>query len=149
MLLGVVGSARSRALRRGRVRQPDQFSFSWLFAFTFFFTILVPAAFSGSIVHHATDAEWSVVVRRQMENVAMLMPVMLVFFIPILIFRRQLYEWMTLHRELIPCSTPSEPYLNGILPRPLHFLFRLFRLRDAALSALFSIAGSGWNPAYT
>ncbi len=50
-----------------------QFSFSWLFAFAFFFT-LIAGCFFWIIVHHVTDAEWSVVVRRQLENLALLMP---------------------------------------------------------------------------
>ena len=34
------------------------------------------------LVHHATDAEWSVMVRRVLENVAILVPVTLLFFLP-------------------------------------------------------------------
>ncbi|MEP6955533.1 MAG: hypothetical protein ABI883_01810, partial [Chthoniobacterales bacterium] len=46
------------------------------------------------IVHHAVDAEWSVVVRRQWENIACLLPLMALFFIPVLLLRHYLYEWM-------------------------------------------------------
>ena len=68
-----------------------QFSFSWLFAFSYFFTLLA-GCFFWIIVHHVTDAEWSVVVRRQLENLAILIPVMALFFIPVLIFRHHLYQ---------------------------------------------------------
>src|SRR5256885_3908286 len=76
----------------GAFVSPHQFSFSWLFAFAFYFTLLA-GCFFWIIVHHVTDAEWSVVVRRQLENLAMLLPLMAVFFIPILLFRHHLYEW--------------------------------------------------------
>ena len=34
-------------------------------------------------MHHATDADWSVVVRRQLENIGALLVVLAVFLIPI------------------------------------------------------------------
>ncbi|HEY2123685.1 MAG TPA: hypothetical protein VGH07_08830, partial [Chthoniobacterales bacterium] len=49
-----------------------QFAFSYLFAFLYFFTILI-GSFFWIIVHHATDSGWGVVVRRQMENLASLL----------------------------------------------------------------------------
>ena len=72
---------------------PHQFSYSWLFAFVFFFT-LCAGCFFWTIVHHATDANWSVVVRRQLENIAVLLGALAVLFIPILLLRRHLYSWM-------------------------------------------------------
>jgi hypothetical protein len=64
-----------------------------LFAFVFFFT-LCAGCFFWTIVHHATDADWSVVVRRQLENIAVLLGVLAVLFIPILLLRHHLYSWM-------------------------------------------------------
>ncbi len=58
-----------------------KFAFSYLFAFFFFLTICMGGLF-WTLVHHAMDAEWSVVVRRQLENLASLLPVMGVLFIP-------------------------------------------------------------------
>ncbi len=79
---------------------PSLFAHSWLFAFFFGFTILV-GAFFWNCVHHATDAEWSVVVRRQIENIASLLKWGLVIFAPIalvcIIKPGLLYQWMTLH----------------------------------------------------
>ena len=68
-LVGLVGLGLSVV---GAFVSPEQFSFSWLFAFAFYFTIS-PAVFFWIIVHHVVDAEWSVVVRRQLENLAMLL----------------------------------------------------------------------------
>jgi len=79
----------------GALVNPHQFSYSWLFAFAFFFT-LCAGCFFWTIVHYATDAEWSVVVRRQLENIAVLLGVLAHFFVPILLLRRHLYAWMVI-----------------------------------------------------
>ena len=78
-LIGIVGLVLSFI---GAFRSPVQFSYSWLFAFIFFFTLCIGCLF-WTIVHHVVDAEWSVVVRRQLENIALLLPVLGVLFLPI------------------------------------------------------------------
>ena len=90
---------------------PAQFSFSWLFAFAFYFT-LCAGCFFWTIVHHATDAEWSVVVRRQLENIAVLLAVLAVFFLPILLLRHHLYEWMDIPPGKDPALDTKRAYLN-------------------------------------
>ena len=77
----------------GGVAYSQQFAFSWLFAFAFFFTILAGSLF-WVLVHHAVDADWSVVVRRQLENVAWLFPVIALLFIPIVLHAPALFKWM-------------------------------------------------------
>lgn len=57
----------------GAFLSPQQFSFSWLFGFAFYFTVFSGCLF-WIIVHYATDAEWTVVVRRQLENIVALFP---------------------------------------------------------------------------
>jgi hypothetical protein len=71
-----------------------QFAFSWLFAFIYFFTILIGCLF-WILVHHATDSGWGIVVRRQMENLAALLPWMILFFIPLVLFRFDIWNWLT------------------------------------------------------
>jgi len=71
---------------------PAQFGYSWLVAFMYFFTVTVGALF-WVLVHHATDAEWSVLVRRVLENLATLLPIALLFFIPALIFAGHIWSW--------------------------------------------------------
>lgn len=78
--IGIVGSLIGLAVPAWRA----QFAFSWLFGFTYFFTIAVGCLF-WTCLHHATDAEWSVVVRRVLENLARLLPYFALFFIPVLI----------------------------------------------------------------
>src|SRR5580700_7392032 len=66
----------------GAYIEPEQFAFSWLFGFAVVFT-LCAGCFFWTIVHYATDAEWTVVVRRQLENIAVLFGILALFFIPI------------------------------------------------------------------
>ncbi|MDQ6808879.1 MAG: hypothetical protein M3Z64_05565 [Verrucomicrobiota bacterium] len=113
----------------GGLVAPHQFSYSWLFGFAFFFTLLV-GCFFWIIVHHVVDAEWSVVVRRQQENIAMLLPVMTLFFIPIILLRHHLYEWMNLPLGHDPRLDAKRAYLN------LPFFF----LRALGYFVFFSVA---------
>src|SRR5437868_6300206 len=92
-LLGAIAVVSLVRCLVGAFVNPHQFSYSWLFAFVFFFT-LCAGCFFWTIVHHATDADWSVVVRRQLENIAVLLGVLAVLFIPILLLRHHLYLWM-------------------------------------------------------
>ena len=149
LLLAVVGVISLGLCVVGAFVDRMQFSYSWLFAFAFFFT-LIAGCFFWIIVHHVTDAEWSVVVRRQLENLALLMCVMLVFFLPILIFRRQLYEWMTIAPGVDHLLDAKRPYLNWhfFLVRSL-FYFTFF-ICATLLFRRFSIRQDrDGNPAYT
>src|SRR6266550_4018827 len=85
LLLGSVALVALVLCAVGAVVNPHQFSYSWLFAFAVFFT-LCAGCFFWTIVHHATDAEWSVVVRRQLENIASLMAVLVRAFITFFFF---------------------------------------------------------------
>src|SRR6202158_5691868 len=96
MLLGIVAFVGLALCGAGAAIDPHQFSYSWLFAFAFFFT-LCAGCFFWTIVHYATDAEWSVVVRRQLENIAVLLAVMAVFFLPILFFLHHFYLLLYIH----------------------------------------------------
>jgi hypothetical protein len=79
----------------GSFSATKQFAFSWLFAFSFFFTISAGALF-WILVHHAVDADWSVVVRRQLENIAWLFPILAILFIPIVLNAPYLFKWMSI-----------------------------------------------------
>jgi hypothetical protein len=88
-----------------------QFAFSWLFAAFYFFTICIGALF-WTCLHHATDAEWSVVVRRQMENIAKLLPWFALIFVPILICRSDLWDWWEKAPGVDPVLDGKSGYLN-------------------------------------
>src|SRR5437868_4159873 len=95
----------------GAFVNPHQFSYSWLFAFAFFFT-LCAGCFFWTIVHHATDADWSVVVRRQLENIGALLVVLAILFVPILLLRRHLYSWMDIPPGVEHSLDAKRAYLN-------------------------------------
>src|SRR5213082_243576 len=104
----------------GALKDQPQFSFSWLFAFIYFFTLCCGCLF-WTIVHHATDAEWSVVVRRQLENIALLLFALFLFAMPILILRHHLFEWMNIAPGVNPVLDSKREYLNWPF-----FAFRAF-----------------------
>jgi len=111
LITGLVAPAGSE-LRR-------QFAFSWLFAFIYFFTILIGCLF-WILVHHATDSGWGIVVRRQMENLAALLPWMVLFFIPLVLFRFEIWNWLTAkdHLEANPALEDKigyfEPHFGSV-----------------------------------
>lgn len=88
-----------------------QFAFSWLFAFMYFFTLCAGSLF-WVLVHHATDAEWSVVVRRVLENLASLLPVAILFIIPALFFAGHLWHWWTIPPGADELLDKKRPYLT-------------------------------------
>ncbi len=98
-----------------------QFAHSWLFGFSYFFTICVGALF-WTCLHHATDAEWSVVVRRQMENVAKLLLYFSLFFIPLLACQPLLWKWWN--------TPPGHDFLldakSGYLNQPFFYVRAVF-----------------------
>src|SRR5438309_3101275 len=110
-VLGIVAVVALVLCVVGALVSPHQFSYSWLFAFAFFFT-LCAGCFFWTIVHYATDAEWTVVVRRQLENIAVLLAVMAVFFLPILLLRHYLYEWMNIQPGAEATLDSKRAYLN-------------------------------------
>lgn len=71
----------------------EQFPFSWLLAFMFFLSLTLGCLFLV-LVHHLFDASWSVPIRRVLEHIACLLPVMALLFIPIALLAPELYEWM-------------------------------------------------------
>jgi hypothetical protein len=111
MLLGVVAFVALALCGAGAVIDPIQFSYSWLFAFGFFFT-LCAGCFFWTIVHYATDAEWTVVVRRQLENIAVLFVILAIFFIPIFLLRHYLYDWMNIPQGVEEKLDSKRAYLN-------------------------------------
>lgn len=88
----------------------------WLFGFFYFFTLLVGCLF-WTCLHHATDSEWSVVVRRQLENLTGLLTKYWLFFIPIGLLcafsAGTLYHWMVAdpHHDSLLAGTKGS-YLN-------------------------------------
>ncbi len=145
-LLGLAGLGLSVV---GAFVSPKQFSFSWLFAFAYYFTMLA-GCFFWIIVHHVVDAEWSVVVRRQLENLAMLLAVMMVFFVPIVIYRHHLYEWMNVKVGVEPILDSKRAYLNWHFFLVRSVFYFVFFIAATLLFRRFSIRQDrDGNPAFT
>ncbi len=89
----------------------EQFAYTYLFAFSFFFTLIMGASF-WNCLHHATDSEWSVVIRRQVENVASLFPVLFVFFLPLLGCVSILWKWWDVQPGVDVLLDEKQPYLS-------------------------------------
>lgn len=93
------------------IANPRQFAFSWLFSFVFFLTICIGSLF-WILVHHGIDVEWSVGIRRQMENVASLFPVLALFFIPLIFVAPSLWPWMIIPYHSNHTLIEKSAYLN-------------------------------------
>src|ERR1700742_3436267 len=69
----------------GLIVNPAEFGFSWLLAFIFYYSIALGALFLV-LVHHLTDAGWSVGLRRFCEHLASLLRwPLVVMFLPVAI----------------------------------------------------------------
>ncbi len=88
-----------------------QFAFSWLFAFFYFFSICMGCMF-WNCLHHATDSDWSVVIRRQVENLSSLLPYFAVFFIPVYLCTGNLFEWWNLNPGDSDLLDAKQPFLS-------------------------------------
>jgi hypothetical protein len=80
----------------GAAMNPAEFGFSWLLAFMFFLSIALGALFLV-MVHHLSDAGWSVATRRVCEHIAsLLFPWLALLFLPVAFFAKSIYSWMTM-----------------------------------------------------
>jgi hypothetical protein len=149
LILGVIAVVALVLCLIGAFVDPRQFSYSWLFAFAFFFT-LCAGCFFWTIVHHATDAEWSVVVRRQLENIGALLVVLAVLFVPILLLRHHLYAWMDIPPGREALLDSKRGYLNWsfFLVRAILFL-GFFAFAALALRRFSVRQDKDGNPRFT
>ncbi|MCC6355919.1 MAG: hypothetical protein IT577_18685 [Verrucomicrobiae bacterium] len=114
------------ALAWGLAAERQQFAHSWLCGFMYCFTICAGSLF-WVLLHHAVDANWSVVVRRLFETVASLFPYLALLFVPLLFCLPDLYRWLTLDPHADHALAHKSPYLNkGFLLVRLGFYFLYF-----------------------
>jgi hypothetical protein len=133
----------------GAVIDTHQFAFSWLFGFAVFFT-LCAGCFFWTIVHYATDAEWTVVVRRQLENIIVLFAVLAIFLIPVLVLRHHLYQWMNIAPGQEPALDTKRRYLNVPFFIGRAVFFCIFFVTASYFLRRFSISqDKDGNPRYT
>ncbi len=74
-----------------------EFGYAWLLAFMFFLTLALGSLFL-TMIHHLTDAGWSVATRRFCEHIgALLFPWLAILFVPVLLLAKKIYPWLTLN----------------------------------------------------
>ena len=147
-VLGLIAAVALALSVVGAFVNPHQLSYSWLFAFAFFFT-LCAGCFFWTIVHHATDAEWSVVVRRQLENMGALLVILAFLFVPILLLRHHLYAWMNIPPGHEPLLDSKRAYLNWDFFLGRAILFLGFFAAAALALRRFSVDKQGRYPRFT
>ncbi|MFC1729469.1 hypothetical protein ACFL6I_03940 [candidate division KSB1 bacterium] len=89
LITGIAGIALSII---GLFTNQQQFFFSYLTAFVFWWTLSMGGLFF-TMLHHLTNSTWSIVLRRISETIMMTIPVMAVFVIPLFFGMNSLYHW--------------------------------------------------------
>jgi len=102
--------------------------FGYLNSFVFWVTIGLGGLFL-TLLHHLTNATWSTVIRRMTECVAMTLPVMLIFFIPVFLGMHDLYHWT--HEDYV--------LSDAILVRKMGYLnIPFFTIRTVVIFAIWT-----------
>ncbi len=126
LILGLLGLIAGGA---GYWVDSEQFFFSYLTAFFYWFTFAIGGLFFV-LLHHLVAATWSVVIRRLAESVMATVPFMALLFIPILFGVHDLYHWS--HAEAVADDVLLQgkaPYLN----------FGFFALRAALYFGIWTL----------
>lgn len=130
-LIGGIGLLASVLLAR---RDPAQFYFSWLVAFLFFLSLALGALFFV-LTHFATNASWSVTVRRLAENTMATLPWFLLLFLPLVLGLRELFHWS------VPEAVAHDPVLLG---KRAYLNTTFFMLRAAGCLLVWSAMAWGF-----
>lgn len=113
LVLAVVGLGGSLALGLLSHDGQHQLWHSWLVGSLFVLSVALGGLFFV-LVQHATQAGWSVVVRRIAENAMATLPFLALLFVPLLIFgMHDLFHWS--HADAVaadPLLAHKQPYLN-------------------------------------
>lgn len=113
VVLALVGLGASLAIGlSGGEEARHQLWHSWLVGALFVLSLALGAMFFV-LVHHATQAGWSVVVRRLAENAMATLPWIALLFVPLLFGMGDLFHWS--HAEAVaadPLLAHKSPYLN-------------------------------------
>jgi hypothetical protein len=107
-----------------------EFGLSWLLAFMFYYSIALGALFMV-MVHHLTDAGWSVGIRRFCEHMASSLGLpLVVLFLPIVALAPKIYSWMNAGtpatNNLIAAKQPVFTYGGFIATSAIFFAILWF-----------------------
>ena len=113
LALAVVGLGGALALGlSGSDEAHHQLWNSWLVGALFVLSIALGGLFFV-LVHHATQAGWSVVVRRLAENIMATLPFLALLFVPLVLARHDLFHhWLGAEAANDPLLKHKAPYLN-------------------------------------
>lgn len=96
LLIGGGGTALFLIMALLWKEKAGEMGYSWLFAVVFFLSLTVGGLF-WTLLHNASNSGWGVVIRRLMENLASMIPFMLILGLPLVLsffgFRDKLWEW--------------------------------------------------------
>ena len=98
--------------------------FAWLLAFMFYLMIALGCLFLV-IIHHLTDAGWSVGIRRFCEHIAaLLFPQLAILFVPVILLAPKIYAWLHLNPatdEMLAAKQPIFSRLGFIVTSAVFF----------------------------
>jgi len=97
-VLGVVGLGATLGAAMGEGRARAMFGYLWAFEI---FLGLALAALGFLVIDHTVRAGWSTVLRRLAETLAITLPVFILLFIPIWVFRDSIYPWVHEHDAIL------------------------------------------------
>lgn len=112
LVMAVVGLGGSLALGFASEEARHQLWHSWLVGALFALSIALGGLFFV-LIHHSTQAGWSVVVRRIAEHAMATLPFLALLFVPLLFGMGDLFHWS--HADLVKQDhllAHKEPYLN-------------------------------------
>jgi len=137
--IGTVAAISALACAAGSLLDARQFYFSYLTAWLFGISLGVGALF-WIMLHYLSGASWSIVVRRQWENIVVSLVPLALLFVPILLGLKCLYEWA---EPVSPGTVDSLAHKRAYLNTPRFAIFGIvfllgwcwmaFRLRQWSL----------------
>ena len=145
VLVAVVGAS-AVVLGIGAVSNPKQFYHSYLFGYVFALDIALGSLF-WVLIHHVSDAGWSVGLRRVFENVNRAIVPLAVLFVPVLvgIFTGNLHLWY----DFVHGPEPADEHLKRVWHvKHVYFSTPFFLARLALYFGVwiaYSVAMRNWS----
>src|SRR5439155_3993727 len=119
LMLGaaIAGAAGLLATLLGGLASPRPALLAYLIAFVYWLGLAIGAA-SLVMANHATGAHWSVTVRRLGENIAAVVPIFVLLFVPLFLRARHIWFWVAppeaIRQETLELLAHKRVYLNLI-----------------------------------
>ena len=112
LTLFAVGAVLFAIFLVGLFFNPAQFFQSYLFGITFWLGLAV-GSLSLLMLQHLVNGGWGFVIRRVLEAASRTLPLLAVFFLPVLVGAKWIYDWMHPERMNTPAlADKAQRYLN-------------------------------------